>query len=74
MQIEGFVWKLFNASGDWAEFKNTLRDLLVSMKSFASSNDELYEEERKAALEESKRRDIARRSAIPGLIKIGEAA
>lgn len=47
VQIEGFVWKLFNTCGDWAEFKSTLRDLLISMKSFASSSDELYEEERK---------------------------
>lgn len=47
VQIEAFVWKLFNTCGEWSEFKNTLRDLLVSMKSFASSNDDLYEEERK---------------------------
>jgi exportin-1 len=50
VQIEAFVWKLFNTAGEWAEFKATLRDLLVSMKSFSSNNDELYEEERKVSL------------------------
>jgi hypothetical protein len=43
------------------------------MKSFASSNDEFYEEEKKAALEESKRRDLTRRQAIPGMIKVGDS-
>ena len=47
VQIEGFVWKLFNTCNNWTEFKSTLRDLLVSMKSFSSSNDDFYEEERK---------------------------
>jgi exportin-1 len=49
VQIEAFVWKLFNTCGDWPEFKSTLRDLLVSMKSFSSSNDDFYEEERKVS-------------------------
>jgi hypothetical protein len=49
VQIEGFVWKLFNSCNDWQEFKSTLRDLLISMKSFSSSNDEFYEEERKVS-------------------------
>jgi len=51
VQIEAFVLKLFNALNDWANFKDTLRDLLISMKSFASQNDEFYEEEKQSALE-----------------------
>lgn len=47
VQIEAFVWKLFNSCQEWTEFKSTLRDLLISMKSFSSSNDDFYEEERK---------------------------
>ena len=47
VQIEAFVWKLFNSCTEWSEFKSTLRDLLISMKSFSSSNDDFYEEERK---------------------------
>jgi exportin-1 len=50
VQIEAFVWKLFNTCNDWSNFKSTLRDLLISMKSFSSSNDEFYEEERKVSL------------------------
>ncbi len=47
VQIEGFVWNLFNHSYDWHQFKSTLRDLLISMKSFSSNNDDFYEEEKK---------------------------
>ena len=50
VQIEAFVWKLFNTCTDWTQFKSTLRDLLVSMKSFSSSNDDFYEEERKVRI------------------------
>lgn len=52
VQIESFVIKLFNHLHDWKTFKDTLRDLLISMKSYASQNDEFYEEEKNAALEE----------------------
>jgi hypothetical protein len=31
-------------------FKETLRDLLISMKSFSSSNDEFYEEEKNVSV------------------------
>ena len=49
VQIEAFVLKLFNALNDWANFKDTLRDLLISMKSYASQNDEFYEEEKQVS-------------------------
>ena len=49
VQIEAFVLKLFNALNDWANFKDTLRDLLISMKSFASQSDEFYEEEKQVS-------------------------
>lgn len=42
VQVEGFVLKLFNTAYEWTEFKSTLRDLLVSMKQFASMNDAFY--------------------------------
>jgi hypothetical protein len=44
--VEAFVLKLFNTVYDWSQFKNTLRDLLISMKQFASANDAFYQEER----------------------------
>jgi hypothetical protein len=49
VQIEAFVWKLFNTCNQWQDFKSTLRDLLISMKSFSSSNDDFYEEEKKVS-------------------------
>ena len=49
VQIEAFVLKLFNALNDWTNFKDTLRDLLISMKSFASQSDEFYEEEKQVS-------------------------
>lgn len=52
VQIEAFVIKLFNSIDDWKTFKDTLRDLLISMKSFASQNDEFYAEEKSSALEQ----------------------
>jgi len=49
VQIEAFVIKLFNSLQDWKTFKDTLRDLLISMKSYASQNDEFYEEEKQVS-------------------------
>ena len=49
VQIEAFVIKLFNNLNDWAAFKDTLRDLLISMKSFASQSDQFYEEEKQVS-------------------------
>jgi len=49
VQIEAFVIKLFNSLSDWRTFKDTLRDLLISMKSFASKNDEFYAEEKQVS-------------------------
>jgi exportin-1 len=49
VQIEAFVLNLFNHCSDWPSFKSTLRDLLISMKSYSSNNDEFYEDERKVS-------------------------
>jgi exportin-1 len=46
-QIETFVLNLFNHCGDVRMFKSTLRDLLISMKSFSSQDNEFYSEEKK---------------------------
>lgn len=52
VQVEAFVIKLFNTLHDWKEFKDTLRDLLISMKSYASQNNEFYEEEKLVSLKQ----------------------
>mmetsp|Transcript_28813 Transcript_28813/g.38433 ORF Transcript_28813/g.38433 Transcript_28813/m.38433 type:complete len:80 (-) Transcript_28813:591-830(-) len=54
VQVEAFVIKLFNSIHDWKTFKDTLRDLLISMKSYAAQSDDLYEEEKQSAIEEQK--------------------
>ena len=46
VQVETFVIKLFNSLQDWKEFKDTLRDLLISMKSHAAQDDAFYKEEK----------------------------
>lgn len=47
VQIETFVINLFNNCNEWPLFKQTLRDLLISMKSFSSTDNELYAEEKR---------------------------
>jgi len=49
VQVETFVTKLFNSVSAWKEFKGTLRDLLISSKSFSSKDDAFYEEEREVS-------------------------
>ena len=53
VQIEAFVLNLFNYCNDWPQFKGTLRDLLISMKSFSASDDDFYQEEKKVSFRES---------------------
>lgn len=50
VQIEAFVLNLFNFCHDWPKFKATLRDLLISMKSYSASNDDFYQEEKKVSI------------------------
>jgi CRM1 C terminal len=50
VQVEGFIIRLFNTVSDWSGFKVTLRDLLVSMKKFSSSDDEFYREEKEVSV------------------------
>jgi hypothetical protein len=50
VQVESFVIRLFNTVSEWNGFKVTLRDLLVSMKKFASADNELYREEKEVSI------------------------
>ena len=40
---------MFNTCNDWTEFKTTVRDLLISMKSFAGQDEALYAEEKQVS-------------------------
>ena len=47
--VETYAIQLFNNLEDWKQFKGTVRDLMVSMRSFSSANDDFYEHERKVS-------------------------
>jgi hypothetical protein len=40
--VETLVIQMFNNVDNWKEFKGTIRDLMVSMRSFSSTSDEFY--------------------------------
>ena len=42
VQVEAYILKLFNDAENWPEFKGNLRDLIISMKKFASRDDAFY--------------------------------
>lgn len=49
---------------------NTLRDFLILLKEFAGKDqDELFEQEKQAALKEAQDREELKKKAIPGLLK-----
>jgi exportin-1 len=50
IQIEAFVLGLFNKCYSHHDFKTLIRDFLITLKSFAGNNEELFEEERKVKL------------------------
>lgn len=66
-QIQTFVNGLFEIK-DLSLFKNHLRDFLVQLKEFAGDNEELYLEEREAALAEQQQLALKKAMAIPGMI------
>ena len=53
--LESTIIGMFNKCENREEFKQVLRDLLVTMKEFAESNDELYAEELEVRARESLR-------------------
>lgn len=65
-----FVMGLFELNKDMPMFKQHLRDFLIQLKEFASTdNSELFLEEKESELEKKRReeREVAMR--IPGMIK-----
>lgn len=45
--VETYCLQLFNNVDDWQAFKGSLRDLRIEMNRFSSTNNELYEDDRK---------------------------
>jgi len=55
--VDTYTIQLFNNLEDWKKFKGTVRDLMVSMRSFSSANDDFYEHERKVEKDKAQKRE-----------------
>jgi len=68
-QVMHFVNGLFSLNKDLVLFKAHLRDFLVQLKEFSSGdNDDLYLEEKEAALTAAREAETKRAMSVPGLI------
>ena len=61
---------MFNKSYNLHDFKTCIRDFLISLRSFSGNNEELYEEEKKAQLEEARLLEEKKKSFVPGMMPI----
>lgn len=70
-QVRTFVEGLCDMSRDIGDYKTLVRDFLIEILEFHSDEnaDLLYAEEAAAAAEEEKKADMARRQAVPGLLR-----
>jgi len=50
VQVQMLALQMFNNIGNWKEFKQTVRDLMVSMRSFSSQENEFYKHEMEVSL------------------------
>lgn len=75
-QVESSVNGLFALSSDLQAFKAHLRDFLVQLKEFSSgnNNEELYLEEKEAAIAAAKEAEAKRVMSVPGLIPQSQIA
>eukprot|EP01114_Cavostelium_apophysatum_P018509 TRINITY_DN573_c0_g1_i3.p1 TRINITY_DN573_c0_g1~~TRINITY_DN573_c0_g1_i3.p1 ORF type:complete len:800 (-),score=222.53 TRINITY_DN573_c0_g1_i3:116-2515(-) len=67
-QIRSYVLGLFELSSDLPAFKKHLRDFLVQLKEFSGDNEELYLEEKEAAMAAARLAEKKRAESVPGLI------
>jgi len=71
--VTNFVLGLFDPTKDLATFKNHLRDFLVQLKEFSSGdNEELFLEEREAAMAAIREAEIKKAMSIPGMVPPNE--
>lgn len=54
-QIEAFCMEMFNKCLDKTLLTECIRDVLITLKSFSENNEELYEEEKNAQIQEAQR-------------------
>mmetsp|Transcript_6605 Transcript_6605/g.11084 ORF Transcript_6605/g.11084 Transcript_6605/m.11084 type:complete len:1124 (+) Transcript_6605:163-3534(+) len=72
-QVSQFVLGLFDLNMDQNQFKQHLRDFLITIKEFASEdNSELYNEEAEARQENMRQEQWQYMASVPGLLKPSE--
>jgi len=71
--VEKYVIQLFNNADEWKQFKYSVRDLMVSMRSFSSQDNSFYEHEKKTEQEKAAKKELERKNMIPGMQKPGAA-
>jgi len=65
--VETYAIQFFNNLENWKQFKGTVRDLMVSMRSFSSANDDFYEHERKVEKDKALKKEQEKKLMIPGM-------
>jgi len=70
--VETYVMQLFNNVEEWKQFKSSVRDLMVSMRSFSSQDNQFYEHERKKEQEKAAKKEQERKMMIPGMKQPGQ--
>lgn len=72
-QIQASVLGFFNMTMDEAQYKQHVRDFLISLREFSGEdNAGLYSDEVQAQQAANAEADLARRSAVPGLVNPNE--
>ncbi len=66
-QVETFVLSLYNNSEDWKQFKGSMRDMMISMRQFASQENEFYTHELKREEDKAKKREQSKKDLVPGM-------
>ncbi|KAL1920697.1 uncharacterized protein VTP21DRAFT_1074 [Calcarisporiella thermophila] len=70
VQVQRFATGLFELNGDLVKFKLHVRDFLIQLKEFASTdNADLFLEEREAELEEKRKLERENALKVPGMVK-----
>ena len=69
-QIQQFVMLLFKSNKDPIAFKGNLRDFLITLKEFAGDdNQDLFLDEKEAAVANKQKADFEAALKIPGMVK-----
>ena len=66
-QVETISIAMFNNVDEWKNFKGTLRDLMVSTRSFASQENDFYAHEKKLEQEKAVKREQEKKMMVPGM-------